>query len=372
MKTQNPLETFQGFDSLASEEDFFSKDTFIEEEEEETSSGTGDTGEEEEEEQGKTKPKKKEEEEEDMFSEISNQEEEDEEDDDTPKSTGVRELIKSHYSDIYDEEKDKDLTDAELFEKAIEARFEESFQELPDVAKEFNRFVLKGGNAEDFFKTIANQYSQPELTEKLDMTQEKNQELVIRRMLEKEGNDAEEIETQLQYYKDAGKLETLATKKFEKWKQEKQAIAAQMAQKRLEDARAEKAKIKEEKTKLNEILKQKDKIGDIPFTPEDKRKLSSYLIDKTVKLSNGSAITQFQKELYYDLPNNEDAFIQLGVMMRNRKNDGTFDFEAIKEELESNISNKARKTIRNSEGKHAKSSGGRRKIQKKSISEIFD
>ena len=51
--------------------------------------------------------------------------------------------------------------------------------------------------------------------------------------------------------------------------------------------------------------------------------------DRAVALQNGAEITEMQKELFYELPKNETAMIQLAILLRNRNEDGTFNFESI-------------------------------------------
>lgn len=365
----NPLENFSGFDNISNTEDLFNSTEEIETEEEQ---------EEEEEEQekdiSKKEPEEEKEEKSDFFSNFEEDEEDEEENDEDKRkeSSSVVEYFKE--KGYYNEEKDGELEPDDLFDKAVESRMEEMFSELPDIAKQFNKFVTKGGDPEQFFKTIASEYSQsPELTEDLDITDKKNQELVLRTMLAKDGNDQEEIDAQIEYFKDSGKLESISKKKFEKWKEQKNKTAEKLAQQKAQDAIEEKRRLREDKRELSSYLQKNDKIGDIPFTPHDKAKLASYMIDKSVSLKDGRKITEFQKDLYYELPKNQDAFMQLGVMMRNRNEDGTFNFEAIKEELETKISGKARKNIRNTKGKGVKGSGaGSKKIKKKSLAEMFD
>lgn len=370
----NPLENFTGFDSMSETEDLFNSTVDVEEQEQEEEIEEEEQEEDEvDEDDGTLEKGKKKEKQEDLFSgfeEEENEDEDEEEGDDKP-SNDIKEFFKK--SGYYNEEEDKDLEPDDLLEKAVESRMEEIFSGLPDVAKQFNKFVTKGGNPEEFFKTVASEYSQPELSEDLDISKKENQELVLRTMLAKDGNDQEEIDAQIEYFKDSGKLESISKKKFEKWKEQKNEMAENLSQKKAQEVAEEKRRLREDKRELSSFLQKNDSIGDVPFTPHDKTKLASYMIDKSVKLKNGKQLTQFQKDLYYDLPSNQEAFMQLGVMMRNRNEDGTFNFDAIKEDIESSVSKNMKKNIRNSKGKGIKGSGSKTTgTRKKSLAEMFD
>lgn len=376
----NPLENFTGFEDLSDGQDLFSQQVAEEDDDSQDQDDPGqDDGKEEDDDDNPSgkddKSGKDSKTEEDFFSQFEGQDEEEENDEGEDENKGKKSSSVIDYlkeKGFYNEEEDEGLEEDEVFEKAIEKNVEETFSKLPDIAKQFNRFVIKGGNPEKFFKAVASDYSQPKLSEDMDLTSKDNQELVLKTMLANEGNDQEEIDAQIEYFRDSGKLEKMATKKFDKWKEQKDKRAEELTKQRIAQAQEEKQKLKESRQSLASFLAEKDKVGDIPFTPEDKNSLPSYMVDKNVKLQNGTTITQFQKELYYDLPSNQEAFMQLGVMMRNRNEDGTFNFKAIKEDIESNISGEVKKNIRNSKGKKANTSGSRSTgTQKKSLAEML-
>ena len=70
--------------------------------------------------------------------------------------------------------------------------------------------------------------------------------------------------------------------------------------------------------------------------------------DKTIKLQNGASISEMQKELFYDLPKNKEAFMQLAVLLKNRNEDGTFNFERIEKQTKSKLAREVKASIRRS------------------------
>ena len=266
--------------------------------------------------------------------------EEDEEEDDnknTPTTASISLLnsLKERGLLEYDLEEGVELTE-ELADELIEDRFEETIDErikdklsaLPEDAQEAIQFVLQGGSFSEYIRRITSD-SGVNLSEDIDLESEENQILVLQEILGQEEDDEEFIEAQIETLKDNGKLKAFAEKKFAKWltetKAKKTALLQEQAAKKLEA----KNSIKESKRKVIEVLNKSEDIGGLQPSKEDKKEVASYMNDRSVALQNGAEITEMQKELFYELPKNETAMIQLAILLRNRNEDGTFNFESI-------------------------------------------
>ena len=81
---------------------------------------------------------------------------------------------------------------------------------------------------------------------------------------------------------------------------------------------------------------------------KDVKDLPSYVNDRTVKLDNGSTITEMQKDLFYDIPNNKQAMAQLAILLKNRNEDGTFNFERIEKSAKTSAYKNVKNNIRRS------------------------
>ena len=265
-------------------------------------------------------------------------EEDDEENDSkTPATANISLLnsLKDRGLLEYELEEGVELTE-ELADELIEDRFEETIDErikdklsaLPEDAQEAIQFVLQGGSFSDYIRTITSD-SGLSLSEDMDLESEKNQILVLQEILGQEEDDEEFIESQIEALKDNGKLKVFAEKKFAKWlaetKAKKTALLQEQAAKKIEV----KNTIKESKRKVTEVLTKSEDIGGLQPSKEDKKEVASYMNDRAVALQNGAEITEMQKELFYELPKNETAMIQLAILLRNRNEDGTFNFESI-------------------------------------------
>ena len=94
--------------------------------------------------------------------------------------------------------------------------------------------------------------------------------------------------------------------------------------------------------------------------------------DKVVKLNNGNTITTMQKELFIDLPKNEKALIQLATLLRNRNEDGTFNFESIIKKAATEVSRTVKENIRRNKSSIPASTTSKNKQSEKSLADYFN
>lgn len=131
-------------------------------------------------------------------------------------------LIKEDKIVPFDDDKPLDEYTAKDWEELIEANLEERanqvrretpkqfFESLPEELQIAARYVANGGtDLKSLFATLA----QAEETRTLDITDEKDQEIIIRDYLRATGyGTVEEIEEEIEIWKDLGKLEQQANK----------------------------------------------------------------------------------------------------------------------------------------------------------------
>lgn len=275
----------------------------------------------------------------------------------------------------YDLEEGEELTEelaSELiedgYENEIENRIEEKLEALPEDVKTAISFVLKGGSFQEFLSTVGNVNT--ELSSQLDMDDEENQKMVVRNILAEEGNSQEIIETQLELLVESGKLEMFSKGKYEKWKEDtkkqRELLVAEQEKKKQENIR----KNREAKRAVQTIINSNEDLGGIKPSPKDKKNLSSFMYEPSVKLQNGVVISEMQKELFYEIPKNEKAMVQLGILLNNRNEDGTFNFERIKNEVETQVSRKLKENLRRNESRQPVSSGIKTK-RAKALADYF-
>lgn len=313
--------------------------------------------------------------------------EEDEEDSDTGEDTGNQEAevgqniavlttLKNKGFLDYELEDDEELTE-ELAEELIEDKFEETIEEriaeklgsLPEDVQQVVQYVLKGGSLNEFLRQVS-QTNTGSITEDLDMASEDNQKLVVRELLLQEDFDEDTIEAQIDLLKDTGKLKTFAEKKFTKWLNENKSSRTALLNQQEQRKREIKETIRESKRKVAETLNTVEEIGGLEASKEDKKVLPSYINDRNVKLQNGAEISEMQKELYYELPKNEKAMIQLAILLRNRNADGTFNFDNIANKIKTNITKDLKQNLRRNKTSIPKS-GDKRSSEGKSLADYF-
>ena len=376
------LENFSGWDDQGQEQDFFgmletaSPEEVIVEETEVVETPTDEV--EETAEEKKDKPAEK-----DFFSmseteQSTETEEEEEEEQEQGKtgSIGTANFLKEKGLIEFELEEDEELTEEKAseiiedkFEEAIELRMKELFEELPSEVKALNNYIIKGGSFNQYLATVM-QSQNVGISADIDLTEESNQELVIRQMLKSEEYDQDYIDTQIEFLKDSGKLEAFSKAQFTKWKKDNEAVQTQLAKSQADAALKEKERIRKEKKQDSAFLTENDAIGFLTFSKEDKKQLPSYMNDKTVKLQNGATITQFQKELFYDLTESKEAMIQLAVLMRNRNEDGTFNFESVAKNTKTKVTKEVKENVRRSKSTPNKS-GNNSPAKPRSLASYF-
>ena len=254
------------------------------------------------------------------------------------------------------------------FDEAIEGRIGELFAGLPDVVKQMIKFAKDGGDPTAFVQTLA-QATSTGLTTNMDMSQEANQEAVMKTMLKKDGYDDEDISTQIEFLKDSGKLKAMAEKRFDVWNknQEKETAALTAAQenKRKQD----REELRERKATLIAELQTTAEVDGIKLNSKDKREIPSYIFDKNIELENGSKISNYHKDVW-EAMSNKKASLQLAKLLRERKKDGSFDFSKIEKIAETAVTRKVKDNVQRNKNITPQVSVGKISSQK-SLADYF-
>ena len=352
-KIKQSLDSFD-WDAMAKEADFFGENApegMILEDEKTSKTDKeekpGEVGQTEEPKGSKEKTEDEGEDGEDLFAEFSVEDLKDTEEDETK---GVEKTSATSYKDLYtslkssgilevegEEDEAMEVTQdllAERIEQSIEKRFEESIKGLPGELKNIIKFVSNGGN---FYDIVSNYTSSENLNPEVDMTDEVNQERVLRAILEEEGKDDELIDSQIEFYKDSGKLESIANKYFDKWKENREKeVEAQVEQQRLAKQQAAQNQ-KAFKKELTTFISESESVKGLSINKKDAEELPDYISNTTVKLQDGRQITPFYRDLFEAFKDKEKVVI-LAKLVKNG-----FDFGDIKKE----VSTKQAREIKN-------------------------
>ena len=231
----------------------------------------------------------------------------------------------------------------EGFESGVENRISELLGGLPNELQALNKYVLNGGDMNDFLSKMNTLGASTGITATLDISVEKNQELVVRQMYKDDGMDDDFIDTQLESLKDTGKLEAFAKKRFEKWKEQDSKVSQQAAQQQELQAKAQREKARQYYSSLKTAVN--GEFEGIKLSAKDKSEIPGFMTDRNIKLSNGAVVTPFNQNLM-EVLQNETASIQLAKLLRDRKKDGTFDFSQLEKVAATKVTKEIKDNIR--------------------------
>lgn len=266
--------------------------------------------------------------------------------------------------DIEDEEEIEEDDAIELiregFEEAVAQNVESIFKNLPKVVKDFNKFVSNGGDPSVFINSFKTTNDKGTLSLKMNLSTEDQQEKVLRALFEEEGLDKDLIDSQIDFLKDSGKLKQLVEKKYQIWSSVKEKEQDNLIEQQERIRENNKEKEKSYRKEISSFISEKDKVGDITLSKQDKRELASYILDKDVMLKNGQTISSFYADLQ-EVIGKKESLIQLAKILRLRNKAGNFDFTDLKKELETSVTKKVKENIKEGEDPHGSKEKGRNK-----------
>ncbi len=237
----------------------------------------------------------------------------------------------------------------EGFETSVQERVEDIFKDSPLIVKQFNKFVIDGGDPMEFISTYQT-VSKGDLSLNIDLSKEETQQKVLEKLLKEEGLDNDLIETQLQFLKDGGKLKAFAEKKYNNWK-EAEIKKQEKLLKEQEALKEEKrTREKEYKKEISDFVSKTEKIGTLSLTKNDKKNIVPYIIDRNVRLRNGQTISSFYADLESVLSKKE-TLLQLAKLLKSRDKAGNFDFKEIEKDLQSSVTKNVKNKLNKEENR---------------------
>ena len=248
--------------------------------------------------------------------------------------------------ELEDDEELDEVTANEIIETEFEKRVNEEVKKighsLSDFTKNLIEYEAKGGDPETFLSHIVKS-RQTGLSPNMDISKVENQKLMLQYDLLQNGYDPEDVEFQISNLEDSGKLESMAKRRFEKYRADEAKYREQLAQQHEKELLAERQKEKEYKQSLLNVINSEDEIGVIKLSKADKTSLADFMASRTIKTENGF-ITPFYKTLGETLANPK-AFIQVAKILKNRNADGTLNLDFIKRAATTEVTNKVKDNL---------------------------
>jgi len=323
-----------------------------------------------------SKKSKKNEEEEEIFSDEEEETEGKKKEKNSEETTTISDVnivmkLKERGLIDFDLEEGQELTEEEasdLLEESLEAAVQQNladiFRDLPPIVKDFNKFVSDGGDPMEFIKTHKN-HAEKGLSLGMDLSKDETQEKVLRILFAEEGLDDDLIDSQIDFLKDNGKLKSLSEKKYQIWSKSVAEEQRKLLEKQEEDKKDKKEKEKKYRRDLADFITSNDTVGDLKLNKRDKNSLTSYIMDRNVKLQNGQFISSFYADLNSVLGNTE-AMVQLAKLLKLRDKAGKFSFKEIEKDIETSVTKKIKDKI-NNEDNHKPSNKQGSGFKKKSL-----
>ena len=192
-----------------------------------------------------------------------------------------------------------------------------------DYQKAFDAIFVKGVNPKDYFGTYNNVVNFAEM----DLSQEANQEAVVRQALTDQGFDPEDITTEIERLRNYGDLETVASR-HHKVLVKKEAVKLQQLEQQAEQQLRQKQMMRNQyiqnvQSVLQDKVKSKEFDG-IPLNPKLASELQDFLLVEKYKTPSGETLTDFDKTiLELKRPENHALKVKVGLLLKILEQDPT-------------------------------------------------
>lgn len=237
---------------------------------------------------------------------------------------------------------DEELTGDKLLEfvdaevnKRVEDEFSNFASDLDEEAKSFINFKRNGGSTVDFLKLYIKDTELPVT----DVESPEHQEEFLRYYLkEEEEMDYDEIEEELELYKERNQLEKKANKAFSKVnsrieQEKKEALEKQNELKKLDEEGKKKFV-----GSLVDTIKSKDSIQDFTINSDDKKTLIDFIVKPSVKLGDRK-VPEIQAKIN-DIYKDPEKLLLFAKLVKN-----DFDISDIVKKVETKVTKKALDTV---------------------------
>ena len=192
-----------------------------------------------------------------------------------------------------------------------------------DYQEAFEAIFVKGVNPKDYFGV----YNQVVNFAEMDLSSEDNQVKVVRQALLDQGFEADDVESEIERFKNYGDLENVATK-HHKVLVKKEASKLQQMESKAEQELQQKQAIRNQyisnvQTILQDKVKAKEFDG-IPINPKLASELQDFLLVDKWKTASGENLTDFDRVILdMKRPENHAMKVKVGLLLKMLEKDPT-------------------------------------------------
>jgi hypothetical protein len=255
--------------------------------------------------------------------------------DDEPQGTQFSALANDLYKlGVFtnDDEEQEPVTTAEEFLERFNSEKKKGASEIvqnfigqfgEDYQEAFDAIFVKGVDPKDYFTTYNNVVGFAEM----DLTDEGNQERIMKQALTNQGFDAEDVVTEIERLKNYGDLESVAAK-HHKVLVKNEASKLQDLEKKSEAELQQKAQIRNQYiSNVQSILQDKVKAKEfdgIPINPKLAGELQDFLLVDKWKTPSGETLTDFDRAILdMKRPENHAMKVKVGLLLKMLEKDPT-------------------------------------------------
>lgn len=243
-----------------------------------------------------------------------------------------KDLLKLGVFSTEEDEEETPITNAEEFLERFKKEKQKGAIEVvnnfigqfgEDYQQAFDAIFVKGVNPQEYFSTYNNITNFAEM----DLTQEANQERVLRTALTDQGYETEDINSEIERLKNYGDLESVAQKHhkvlIKKESAKLQELEKQNEQKLQQQQAYKNQYVQNVQATIQDKLKTKEFDG-IPINPKLASEVQDFLITEKYKTPAGELLTDFDKTIL-DLkrPENHSLKVKVAFLLKTLEKDPT-------------------------------------------------
>lgn len=192
-----------------------------------------------------------------------------------------------------------------------------------DYQEAFEAIFVKGVNPKEYFGV----YNQVVSFAEMDLSSEDNQVKVVRQALLDQGFEAEDVESEIERFKNYGDLENVAAKHHKVLVKKEASKLGQMEAKAEQELQQKQAirnqYINNVQTILQEKVKAKEFDG-IPINPKLASELQDFLLVDKWKTASGENLTDFDRAILdMKRPENHAMKVKIGLLLKMLEKDPT-------------------------------------------------
>lgn len=206
----------------------------------------------------------------------------------------------------------------DIMAQAVENRLKEVIAGLPDEVGKLVLYAHNGGNPRTYINDVLRQRGD-ELPDDVNLDSEDGQELAVRTMLIAKGLDDEIVEATVESLRVKGTMREVAEQYQKECHERRRQQADRLAAEQEARVRQERERRRKLRQDVAEAIGSMTEVGGLAITSEDRQSLPGYIVDATVRASNGMFITQMHRDLNRVLADDQKAIL-LAKLLRSDMN----------------------------------------------------